>query len=138
VSKSGAIRTHENGRTKVNTIKLQSLEIPFMIKVTAPTESEVMPIFFGGPSLDYAFGRKTYSEYIDIASGGVVTPEETPALFPRDNIPEWDWSLCLGGGVEWGLGSFQMRCNIGKNSLDKSRTKDVKTVVLAVMAGFIF
>jgi hypothetical protein len=40
--------------------------------------------------------------------------------------------------VEWGLGSFQMRCNIGKNSLDKSQSKDVKTVVLAVMAGFIF
>jgi hypothetical protein len=138
VSKSGAIRTKEAGRTKVNTIKYHALEIPLMIKVTAPTESEVMPIFFGGPSLAYAISKKSYSEFIDIANGGTVIPEETPPLIKPDDVADIDWSLCLGAGVEWGLGSFQLRCNFGKNSLDESKARDVKTVVLAVMAGFIF
>ncbi|MDB5051158.1 MAG: hypothetical protein JWO30_4229 [Fibrobacteres bacterium] len=138
VAKSGAIRTYENDRTKVNTLKMQALEIPFMIKVTAPTETEVMPIFFGGPSVAYVFSKKSYSEFIDIESGGTVNPEETPPLIKTEDMQDWDWSLCLGAGVEWGLGSFQLRCNFGKNSIDKTNQKDVKTVVLAVMAGFIF
>lgn len=144
VAKSGAIRTYEpdptdgHQRTKVNTIKAQALEIPFMIKVTAPTEGEVMPIFFGGPSVAYIFSKDSYSEFIDIGQGGTVTPEETPPFIDKQNLVDYDWSLCLGGGVEWGLGSFQLRFNFGKNSLDKTKQRDVKTVVIALMAGFIF
>jgi hypothetical protein len=138
VSKSGSLKSDDDGRIKVNTLKYHALEMPLMIKVTAPTGNEVMPIFFGGPSLAYAISRKTYSEYIDIASGGTVIPEETPPLITEENFTEMDWSLCLGGGVEWGLGSFQLRFNFGRDSLDKSKAKDVKTVVVAVMAGFIF
>ncbi len=138
VAKSGAIRTYEEGRTKVNTLKMQALEIPFMIKITAPTESEVTPIFFGGPSVAYLFSKKSYSEFIDIAASGTVVPEETPPLIKKEDMADYDWSLCLGAGVEWGLGSFQLRCNLGQNSLDKTKQKDVKTVVLALMAGFIF
>ena len=138
VSKGGAIRSTDDGRTKVNTIKYHTLEMPLMIKVTAPTESEVMPIFFGGPSLAYAFSKESFSEYIDIASGGTVMPEETPPLIEPGNVEDYDISLCLGAGVEWGLGSFQMRCNLGQNSLDKSGEVDVKTVTMAIMAGFIF
>jgi hypothetical protein len=138
VNKSGAIRSSDDGRTKVNTIKYHAIEIPLLLKVTAPTGNEVMPIFFGGPSLAIPVSRKSYSEYIDIANGGTVIPEETPPLIEPGNVSEMDWSLCLGGGVEWGLGSFQMRLNFGRETLDKSKAKDVKTVVLAVMAGFIF
>ncbi|GEM_PF-2005306 len=144
VAKSGAIRTYEpdpgdqHMRTKVNTIKAQALEIPFMIKVTAPTEGEVMPIFFGGPSVAYLFSKDSYSEFIDIAQGGTVTPEASGAFIETKNLAQYDWSLCLGGGVEWGLGSFQLRFNFGKNSLDMSKQRDVKTVIIALMAGFIF
>jgi Outer membrane protein beta-barrel domain len=144
LAKSGAIRTKEIDqatalkRTKVNTLKMHVLEIPFLIKITAPTGTEVMPIFFGGPSVAYLFSKKSYSEYIDIQDGGTVIPEETPPLIKTGDMVDLDWSLCLGGGVEWGLGSFQVRCNFGKDSLDKTGKKDVKTVVLAVMAGFIF
>jgi hypothetical protein len=40
--------------------------------------------------------------------------------------------------VEWGLGSFQVRANLGQHSLDKTDTVDLRTFNLAVMAGFIF
>ncbi len=145
VAKSGAIRTYDPDpvnigaeRIKVNTIKIQALEIPFLLKVTAPTGNEVLPIFFGGPSLSYLFSKDSFSEYITFANGGTVVPEETPRMIEKQNLVDYEWTLCLGGGVEWGLGSFQLRFNLGKNTIDKSAQKDVKTVVVAIMAGFIF
>lgn len=144
VSKDGSIRTYPVdastglSRTVVNTIKLQALEIPLLLKITAPTENEVLPIFFGGPSVAYVFSKDSYSEFIDITSNGTVSPVATTPYIDKANIPDLDWSLCLGAGVEWGLGSFQLRFNFGKNSLDKSGKYDVKTVTIALMGGFIF
>lgn len=144
VSKSGSLRetvfdtTMKANRTKVSTINLHGLEFPFMIKITAPTESEVQPIFFGGPSLAWHFSKKSFTEYIDIANGGTVIPEELEPLLPQERLKDYEWSLCFGGGVEWGLGSFQLRFNLGRESLDKSGDIDLKTATVAVMAGFIF
>jgi hypothetical protein len=109
VNKSGAIRSTEDGRLVVNTIKYHALEIPLLLKVTAPTGNEVMPIFFGGPSVAIPISRKSYSEFIETANGGTVIPTPATPYIEPGNVSEMDWSLCLGGGVEWGLGSIQMR-----------------------------
>jgi hypothetical protein len=143
VGKSGSTRrnvydsTLGADRKLVSTFKLHALEIPFMIKVTAPTGSEVEPIFFGGPSFAWFFSRKSYSDYIDVADGIVVPQEEQPIVLPENLVP-YEWSLCVGAGVEWGLGSFQMRVNFGQKSLDKTGAVDLRTANLAIMAGFIF
>jgi hypothetical protein len=108
-----------------------------MIKVTAPTESEVQPIFFGGPSLAWFLSKKAFSEYIETTDGFVV-PEEATPIVAQEDLPDYEWSLCVGAGLEWGLGSFQVRANFGQNSLDKSKAVDLRTFNLAVMAGFIF
>jgi len=144
VKKSGSIRTYPvdaltgNSRIAVNSINLQSFEFPLLLKITAPTESEVMPIFFGGRSLAYFFSKETFSEYVDNSSNGLLAFNQAPIYIDKANIPDLDWSLCLGAGVEWGLGSFQLRFNFGKNSIDKTGSYDVKTVVIGLMGGFIF
>jgi hypothetical protein len=143
VGKSGSTRRNVYDsamgadRKLVSTFKLHALEIPFMIKVTAPTGTEVEPIFFGGPSFAWFFSRKSYSDYIDVADGIVVPQEEQPIVLP-ENLTPYEWSLCVGAGVEWGLGSFQLRVNFGQKSLDKTEAVDLRTVNLALMAGFIF
>ena len=143
VGKSGSTRrnvydsTLGGDRKLVSTFKLHALEIPFMLKVTAPTGTEVEPIFFGGPSFAWFFSRKSYSDYIDVSDGIVVPQEEQPIVSP-ENLTPYEWSLCVGAGVEWGLGSFQMRVNFGQKSLDKTDAIDLRTANLAVMAGFIF
>jgi hypothetical protein len=143
VGKSGSTRrdVHDSSftgtRKLVSTFKLHALEIPFMIKVTAPTESEVQPIFFGGPSLAWFLSKDAFSEFIENDNGFVVPEEVDPIVDPK-NLPDYEWSLCVGAGLEWGLGSFQVRANIGQNSLDKSKQVDLRTFNLAVMAGFIF
>lgn len=144
VGKSGSTRkdiydsTLGANRKLVSTFKLHALEIPFMIKVTAPTGTEVQPIFFGGPSLAWFFSRKSYSDFIDVAGGGIVVPESQEPIVPERNLEPYEWSLCVGGGVEWGLGSFQLRVNIGQKSLDKTDAVDLRTANVAAMAGFIF
>lgn len=143
VGKSGSTRrdvydsTLGADRKLVSTFKLHALEIPFMLKVTAPTGSEVQPIFFGGPSFAWFFSRNSYSDFIDVA-GGIVMPEEQKPIVLPENLTPYEWSLCVGAGVEWGLGSFQLRANFGQKSLDKTGAVDLRTVNLAVMAGFIF
>lgn len=141
--KSGSLRserydsTLRMDRKLVSSFKLHALEIPVMIKITAPTESEVQPIFFGGPSYAWFISRKAYSEYIDFSSGIVDAQIQEP-IVARENLADHEWSLCVGAGVEWGLGSFQVRANLGQHSLDKTDTVDLRTFNLAVMAGFIF
>lgn len=144
VGKSGSIRRDVydsslgHDRTLVSNFKLHALEIPFMLKVTAPTGTEVQPMFFGGPSFAWFFSRKSSSDYIDVQGGGIIVPEEEQPIVLQKNLAPYEWSLCVGAGVEWGLGSFQMRFNLGQKSLDKTNTVDLRTANLAVMAGFIF
>ena len=137
-SKSSSYRTYPSGKIKVNNIKDHSLEMPLMLKVTAPTENEVQPIFFGGPSVAYLVSKETYSTIINVEGGGLVVPEDTAPPIPTQNMVDYELSLALGGGVEWGLGSLQMRFNFGGQSLDKTHQADVRTFVVAIMAGFIF
>ena len=137
-SKGASFSSKENGKIKVNTIKAHCLEIPLMIKITAPTGNEVQPIFFGGPSIARIVKKDSYTEYITVGQGGTITPEDAIPLIEAGNLVDYDFSLAVGGGLEWGLGTFQMRFNLGEQSLDKTEAKDVRTFTLAIMAGFVF
>lgn len=123
-------------RRRVNTFTIHSLEFPLMLKITAPTESEVMPIFFGGPSLSYLASATSASEYVAFDATGMLMPEAADPLIPE--MATVDWTLMLGAGLEWGLGTFQLRFNIGQNSLDETGRREVKTITAILLAGFIF
>ncbi len=139
VNKNGTFR-HEDAEdtVQVNQLTAHVLEIPLLLKVTVPTESEVQPVFYGGWSFAYWLSKSFTSETIAISESGMIVPmEETPQI-TKENLPTWEQSLIIGGGVEWGLGTFQLRFSLGQNSIDESGTLDVKTVITTVMAGFIF
>ncbi len=138
VSKSGSILTYAGGYPQPNVLTLHGLEMPLLLKVTAPTGSEVTPIFFAGPSVAYFFKKDSYADIVAIDTGGTVQAITGKPLIAKDDLVDFDYSFCFGGGVEWGLGSFQIRFNLGQNSLDKTKRVDVKTAVVAIMAGFIF
>lgn len=137
-SKGSGFSGEEDGKLKVTTVTAHCLDVPFMIKVTAPTGGEVMPIFFGGPAFSYFVSKQVTTEWISFGSGGTVSAEPATPLVLRKDIPDYEWNLTIGGGVEWGLGTFQVRVNLAQNSLDKTNTRDVRTLLVAVMAGFIF
>lgn len=140
LNKNGSSSATENGKFRSNNFTVQCLELPLLLKITAPTGNEVMPIFFGGPSVAFLLQPKSTSEYVNTDNGsGLVTSEPiVPAFIPQESMEKMDWSLMIGGGVEWGLGTFQLRFDLGQNSLDKRDVVDLKTLSTMVVAGFIF
>lgn len=129
---------YPDGRLKVTTVTAHCLDIPFMLKVTAPTGGEVMPIFFGGPAFSWFVSKQVSTEWVDFGAGGTVSAEPATPLVLRENVPDYEWNLTVGGGVEWGLGTFQVRLAMARNSLDETETHDVRTFLVSVLAGFIF
>jgi len=138
VGKSAAYtRDTDDGGTQVNKITAHTLEIPVMLKVTMPTESEVQPVFYGGWSFGYWLSKNFSSEIITTIDGS-VQPETLPPEIAKEDLPAWEQSLVVGGGVEWGLGTFQLRFSLGQDSIDGSGRLDIKNLVTLLMAGFIF
>lgn len=137
-SKGSGFAGKEGDRLKVTNVTAHCLDIPFMIKVTAPTGNEVMPIFFGGPAFSYFLSKQVTTEWLSFGSGGTVSSEPATPMVRKEDIPDYEWNLTIGGGLEWGLGTFQMRLSLAQNSLDQTQAKDVRTFLVSVLAGFIF
>jgi hypothetical protein len=139
LDKGGSTKKNENGKIRSNVITAQSLEVPLLIKITAPTGNEVMPIFFGGPAINFLVSSKTGSEYVTTDANGTVTPEPIePPLIPKADMAKYTLDLMIGGGLEWGLGTLQLRFDLGENSLDMREKVDLKTLSVIAVAGFIF
>lgn len=139
VNKNGTFRRHEDdGSVQVNQVTAHTLEMPLLLKVTVPTESEVQPVFYGGWSFAYWLGKKFTTENVATDQAGMVVPTEMTPEIAKESLPNWEQSLIIGGGVEWGLGTFQLRFSLGQNSIDESGRLDIKTVITTLMAGFIF
>ncbi len=137
--KTGSFRKFLNDKqTQVSSVKIHYLEFPLLLKITAPTEGEVHPIFFGGPALSRAIIKKSNTDLISIGSGGIISPETLEPEIKKENIDDFDFSLMVGGGLEWGLGTFQLRLDLGEHSIDKTKALDIKTFHVVMIAGFIF
>jgi Outer membrane protein beta-barrel domain len=123
---------------QVNKITSHALAIPVLLKITAPTESEVQPVFYLGWSFDRWLTKDFTSEIIATGPGGIIAPEALPPEIAKSDLPGWEQALIVGGGVEWGLGTFQLRFSLGQNTIDGTERLDIKTLVTTVMAGFLF
>ena len=78
------------------------------------------------------------TEWISFGSGGTVSTEPATPLVLKETVPDYESNLTVGGGVEWGLGTFQLRLSMAGISLDESGTHDVGTFLVSVLAGFFF
>ncbi len=137
-SRGSTFKSDDSAGSRVNTFHLQTLTLPLLVKITAPIGYEVQPVFFGGPSLAYAFSKSNTSEVIATDVNGNVTTENLDPLIPPADLQTLDVLLTVGGGLEWGLGTLQARLNFGERPLDKTGVVDVHTFTLDVMAGFTF
>ncbi len=139
VNKNGTFsRENTKDTVQVNQLTAHALEMPLLLKVTVPTEFEVQPVFYGGWSFAYWLSKNFTSGTNIISESGMLVPVEEVPQIAHQSLPTWEQSLIIGGGVEWGLGTFQLRFSLGQNSIDESGKLDIKTVITTVMAGFIF
>lgn len=137
-SRGGTYDVQESGASRVNVLTAHTLTIPTLIKVTAPTESETQPIFMVGPSFAVLVVKDFTSESIALGAGGLIAPEALEPRIPKSRLRDVDICLTVAGGLEWGLGTFQIRANIGQQTLDKKGEVDLRTFTLDFLAGFIF
>jgi hypothetical protein len=126
------------GDSHVHVLTAHTLTIPTLIKITAPTESETQPIFMVGPSFAFLVAKDFTSESIALGAGGLIAPEALEPRIPKGQLRDLDICLTVVGGLEWGLGTFQARVNLGQQTVDKRGEVDLKTITLDLIAGFIF
>ncbi len=136
--KTGALASSVEGDTRVDRFTLHYLEFPLLLKITAPTESEAQPVFFVGASYARLVHKESTSEFIG-GEGGIIAPTPIdPPLILEENLNDNQINFTLGGGLEWGLGTLQMRLSLARNSIDATEGVDIRHVLLGVLAGFIF
>ncbi len=126
-----------NNDLKLTFLQNHYIEVPFLVKLSAPTGMEAIPIFFIGPSYSWKIAGTPAGEF-PTTEGGVYMGEPAEPDISAANLRDDDLSLVIGGGLEWGLGTLHMRANLGQQSLDRTGALDVRTVGLSIMAGFIF
>lgn len=122
------------GVTVNNTMKLDVLEIPILLKYNIPMAGNVTPSIFVGPGLGFVLSAKQLSE----AAG---SSSETDI---KDDIESMNFGLVFGAGVNINVGSVIItldgRYNLGFTNMNKisGSTTTIKTNAIQIMAGFGF
>ncbi len=116
------------------TAKYDYLEIPVLLRVAIPTQGEVKPSVFLGPSLGTLMGAKMVGE----ATGG---PEVEIDM--KDFIKSTSISLAVGAGVAIPSGSGKVMLDVaygmGLTPLDDTAPEaDIKTSGILILAGCSF
>lgn len=101
-----------NGTAVTATVKLDYIEVPFLVKLQAPLEEGITPSVFAGPTL----GLNVNAEAVGEAEGESVTEDIS------DDVSGTDFGLALGGGVDidFSAGTLMgdIRYGLGLTSVD--------------------
>jgi len=110
------------------TVKLNYVEIPVLLRVNIPTESNVKPFLVAGPGIGFKVSSKSE----------VNSHEED-----IEDVKGTDFGFIFGGGIGFPVGSYMMsvaaRYELGLTSVDDSEyEEDVKNGVISIGAGLGF
>jgi hypothetical protein len=110
--------------TKVGDVKssYNYLEVPVLFKLSPSLPGDIVrPIFFAGPS------------------AGILLSAKHDDADVKDLMKSADFGLTIGGGVEFGKLSADLRYNLGLSSIGKSIggiSADIKNRAITVMLGY--
>lgn len=107
-----------NGTTVTQTVKLDYIEVPVLVKLQVPLEEGITPSVFAGPTL----GLNVTAEAEAEAEGESATEDIS------DDVSGTDFGLALGGGVDidfpFGTLMGDIRYGFGLTSIDDSGEYD--------------
>ncbi len=116
------------GETVKMAIKLSYLEVPVLVKFMIPTPGGVKPSLFVGPSIAIELGAKLKTEAL-----GDTTVEDI-----SDNTQNTEFGLIIGGGLDFGKLSFDIRYNLGLTTISISGGEEIKNGVISLKVGYSF
>lgn len=124
--------------TRTTTLHFEYLEFPLLVKIFPPGTDYVRPHLLLGPY--YAILLDSRFE-----TGGSVKQGSTifglPKAAQRSELPgavaDSDFGVVAGFGVDWGLGTIDLRYTLGLNPLFPESEDDSKTGTLTLQMGFL-
>lgn len=114
------------GETFKLQFNLSYLEIPVLVKLRIPTQGNVKPSLFVGPSLAIKLSGKGKMEY-----AGESEEEDI------EELKDTDFGLIIGAGVDFGKLTVDLRYNLGLTKIPEE-DDDVKNKVISLMIGYSF
>ena len=108
-------------------MKLDYLEIPLLLKLSVPPQSQSKLIIFGGPAIAIKLSAKSTLEVL-----GEI--EETILEDVKNN----DYGIVVGAGFDFGGFVIEGRYTIGLTPIDGDEETDIKNRVISFMAGVYF
>ena len=114
-------------------LKQDFIQIPLLVKASASIEGQpkLRPVAYAGPTVSFEVGCQ-----VKVSGGGVPTQEDD---CPDDLVKGTDFGVMFGAGLEYDRISLTGRYLLGLTSVDDTGSDaDVKTRVLAILAGFRF
>jgi hypothetical protein len=121
----------------VHTTKLHYIQIPVLFKLCIPgLFADAYPTFFVGPYYAYMLNRKVDSKGSFQLYSTVDTYPVEDKEVGRDN--EHDFGIVAGAGIDFGLGTLDIRYSMGFETIEADTEDDSKNGSLSVMFGFLF
>jgi len=112
-----------------NTVKLDYLEIPVLLKINVPFLGILPTNIFGGPAVSFNMRAKVKSE----GTGSAFQVDI------KDDIKDVELSTVFGIGLEFGMLILDARYTFGAGTIDdSSENLDIKNRVISFNAGLIF
>ena len=132
--KGAKIKEEYYGDTYKISINLTYLEIPVLAKLTIPTQGNIKPNIFAGPSLAIKLSSKAKAEY-----AGESEEEDI------EDLKGIDFGLIIGIGIDFSLDSLakeklsvDLRYTLGLTTISKEEDEDIKNSVISIMVGYYF
>ena len=107
---------------------LTYLEIPVLIKIMLPTPGIITPHLYAGPVMGIKLSGKIKAEY-----AGESEEEDI-----SDELKDNDYGLIVGGGIDAGKITVEIRYVLGLTTIATEADTDVKNGVFSIMLGFSF
>lgn len=115
------------GETVKVAFNLSYLEVPVLVKLMIQTPGGVKPSLFVGPSISFKLSAKLKTEAL-----GDTTEEDL-----SDDMENTGFGLIIGGGLDFGKLSFDLRYNLGLTSIS-IYDEEIKNGVISLKVGYSF
>jgi hypothetical protein len=126
--KGASVKEEVLGETLKVSFNLTYLEVPVLVKFMIPTPGGVKPSLFVGPAVAIKLSANMKMEY-----AGDTDEEDF-----SDEIEGTEFGLVIGGSLDFGKLSFDIRYNLGLATVSVYEGEEIKNGVISLKVGYSF
>jgi hypothetical protein len=124
--------------TTTNTAKIDYIEIPLLFKLYAPGFTANEPHLLLGPYFGYQISKSVEITQSGNRHGNIISIPPQPGNYDKNNDEKQAYGLVIGGGLDFGLGTFDIRYIISFSKINKEGDENPQSLTALAMFGFVF